>query len=211
MTIAKGVQWGDRGPAPHRTRVARSDCEIVALIRAEVVMGQRPEPLWLLGGDLATSVGARPDGAGRSDDGTAMLLPCDAMIVHFDDNEPDVAVAHVIVRRRGRLGWWRGRVMALMNAEWVGPWDVTPRSHPNDGAVELVVADASLSWRARWQMRGRLPSGTHLPHPGLSVTKVTSYEIELSAREGIWIDGVARGGVCRVRVEVRPDAWTIAV
>jgi diacylglycerol kinase family enzyme len=181
------------------------------LICTDVLLGRQPEPLWLLGGDLATSIGSRDAGASRDGDRRAMLLPCDAIEVRLDDAEPTIAVAHVVVRRSGRFGWWRGRVVAFMNAEWFGAWDVTPRSHPNDGSVELVTADASLSLRARWQIRGRLASGTHLPHPGLSVTKVTSHTVDVAPGEQVWLDGIKTRGVRQVSIELRPDSWTIAV
>jgi hypothetical protein len=211
MTIAKGVQWGTAGPSPRSNRVAQGDRDAARMIAVDVLAGRAPEPLWLLGGDIATSIGSGDSRGARTSGDEAMLLPCDAMVVQLDDGEPEVVVAHVVVRRRGRLGWWRGRVVALMNAEWWGAWDVTPRSHPNDGSVELVTADGSLSLRQRWQMRSRLSSGTHLPHPALSVTKVSSYVIDVTARECVWLDGVAHRNVRRLDVAVRPDAWIIAV
>ena len=52
-------------------------------------------------------------------------------------------VAHLVARR----SWWRGRVVAAMNAQWLGAWDVAPRAHPDDGLLDLLDGDLSLGDR----------------------------------------------------------------
>ena len=37
-----------------------------------------------------------------------------------------------------------GRIVAVMNAEFVGPWDVAPRAHPGDGLIVLRVQHLRL-------------------------------------------------------------------
>ena len=77
------------------------------------------------------------------------------------------AVAHVVARR----SWWRGRIVAVFNCEHLGRWDVAPRGHPNDGLAEVLDVDATMTLRQRLQAWRRLPSGTHVPHPAISVSR----------------------------------------
>ena len=41
--------------------------------------------------------------------------------------------------------WWRGRVVAAMNAEFLGPWDVAPRAHPGDGLLDVLDVSPAMS------------------------------------------------------------------
>src|SRR3546814_16590601 len=65
-----------------------------------------------------------------------------------------------------KRSWWRGRVVAALNAQYRGEWDVAPRGHLNDGRLDVLDADLPLD--ERLQVRGRLKTGTHLPHPPLA-------------------------------------------
>ena len=38
-----------------------------------------------------------------------------------------------------------------MNAQWLGDWDLGPRSHPNDGLLD--VTDGTLPFGDRWKAR----------------------------------------------------------
>ena len=42
----------------------------------------------------------------------------------------DGTLAHFVAHAIARRGWWRGRILAAMNAEFVGDWKVAPRAHP---------------------------------------------------------------------------------
>lgn len=52
-------------------------------------------------------------------------------------------VAHLVARR----SWWRGRTLAVMNAQWLGGWDLAPRSHPDDGLLDVTDGTLPL-WTA---------------------------------------------------------------
>ena len=68
-------------------------------------------------------------------------LPIDLLEVATDRGAA-IACAHVLVRSSwSRGGWWHGPVIAVMNAQFLGDWDVAPRGHPNDGRVEVVEAN----------------------------------------------------------------------
>ena len=203
MTIRRGRSWGEAGPLATGAPVATSDAELAALVAAAVLAGRAGAEVGLLGGDLCRTVGGpgRPDRLGTGD---AQRLPVDAGIVMLDDGEPRVFVAHVVAGRAVR-----GPLVAAMNAEFVGRWDVAPRSHPNDGRLDLVEAD--LVAGDRWKAWRRLPLGTHVPHPGIAERRVTDAVIELPRAVPVRIDGERAGRARRLRVRCVPDAFTIVV
>ena len=112
------------------------------------------------------------------------------------------AVAHVVARGRT---WWRGPIVAVMNAERIGRVGRRPRAHPNDGQLDVVEVDAAMSLRARWQARRRLPNGTHVPHPAIAMSraKQRSWTFERPLR--LWVDGVEHGTVRSLGVAIEAD------
>lgn len=200
MTIRPGEQWGEAVAAPSDMRIARSDAEVAAAISRA---GERP--VLVRGGDLHSTLGAP-----SSTTTTALRLPIDAMHVLADTRQL-VAVAHVVARHRGRRGWWRGPIIAVMNVERLGRWDVAPRAHPNDGRLDVVEVAAEMSMRQRWHAVRRLPSGTHVPHPAISIRRVTTVEFELDGSMGVWVDGRPIGDTRSLTVSVAPDAALIYV
>lgn len=158
----------------------------------------------LLGGSLMRAVGGKGD-AGRLD-GDVALLPIDLVRVDLD-HTTTWAVAHVIARRR----WLRGPIVAAMNAEFIRDWDVTPRGHPNDGRIDVLEVSAAMSVRDRWRAKKRLPAGTHLPHPAISVHQTTVVERTFDQPMRVWVDDVAMGETRTLRLTVEPDALAVCV
>lgn len=138
----------------------------------------------------------------------AQHLPIDALIVTIDDrtDEPLIAVAHVVIRR----GWWRGPIHALMNAQYVGRYDVAPRSHPNDGRVDVIETSA-LSLPDRVKAWRRLPAGAHVPHPAITERRVTEASYTFERAMTVWVDGRRRAQARSVHVRVVPDAFVVAI
>ena len=137
-------------------------------------------------------------------------LPIDVIAVTVNGVAHD-AVAHVVARRPGTIGWWRGPVAGVFNVEYLGRWDAVPRAHPNDGRLDIVELDSSTTPRQRWQMRARLPSGTHLPHPALRTRRAASAQLVFGEPLEVAVDGVVVGTAEMVDVEIRPDAACVYV
>lgn len=203
MTIRPGQAWGRTGTCPEGVVTVRTDREASRLTRAAGRDGTEPAAVVLSGGDLA-----RTAGTGRGHEVAAgdecQLLPMDRGEV-LVDGELHHFVAHVVARR----SWWRGPVLAIMNAQFLGDWDVAPRSHPNDGRLDVVEADLSLA--DRWKARSRLRSGTHVPHPGISVRRVTGAQFDLVPGTRVWVDGEEIGTARTLSVRCVPDAFTVAI
>jgi hypothetical protein len=200
MTIRKGIDWGIQVPRPDDLVVAASDAELASLVSA------RPSGAYAVrSGDLHRTLGS-PDPA------RPVLLRVDLDLLHVDlDGTPARAVAHVVVRRRGPLGWWRGPLLGVFNAEYLGGWDPTPRGHPNDGRAEVVEVRSSMSRRARLQAWRRLPSGSHLPHPDIITSHRSDFEHTFEPPLDVFLDGRRHGRVRRLRITVEPDAYRLHI
>lgn len=225
MTIRAGQPWGEVVTAPPRVTRIGSDQECAAFV-AHHLTDEQPA-IALTGGDLFRSVGGVP-GVDRVAAGAEVVkLPCDVLRVTLVNDvargssdgvgsrREVVAVAHVVVRRpllrSAALGWWRGRVVAAMNAQYLGTWDVAPRAHPNDGRVDVVDVASGMSLRDRLAARRRLPLGQHVPHPCISTRQVRSLTIDLQDGERVWIDGTDAGEALQVEITVDPDHLTVLV
>lgn len=202
VTIRRGQTWGEAGPLAPSAPMASSDAELATLVRAAVLAG-RPVEVGLLGGDLCRTV-AGPGDRARLSTAEAQRLPVDIGFVALDDEAERAFAAHVVI---GRL--WRGRLVAAMNAQFIGRFDVAPRSHPNDGRLDVV--DANLRVPDRVKAWRRLPTGLHVPHPGITERRVTELVVELDRAAPVHVDGFGAGLARRVRLRLVPDAATIVI
>jgi hypothetical protein len=193
MTIRKGEDWGEVVAAPPGLVDVATDAALV-----EHLGGDEPAPVRICGGDLWRSLG----GSGGGPD--VRRLPVDLLRVEAD-GATWRAVAHVVARR----SWWRGPIVAVMNVDRLGDWDVAPRAHPDDGRADVVEVDPAMPVRARWQARRRLPSGSHVPHPQLAVRRIAADAWTFARPQRLWVDGVERGTVRSLRVVVEPDAAVV--
>lgn len=204
MTVRKGQEWGSVGPLPAGAVRIHSDAEL----HQHVDRARRDEtaiaPVALLGGALMRAVGGSGDPTRLERE--VPLLPVDLVRVELDDAVA-WATTHVVARR----SWWRGEVIAAMNGQFLGDWDVAPRAHPNDGRIDLVRVRAAMSWRDRWRARSRLPSGTHVPHPAIETRQVSAVDLRFEHPIQVWADGVPLGPSRRVSLVVEPDAFTVSV
>ncbi len=198
MPIAKGEPWGAPGPLPAEGLVVRTDAEARAVVERARRSGEPIPALGLLGGDLCRTVGGRGDEA-RLRTADAVTLPVDVGSVLLD-GAPHWFVAHLVIRR----SWWRGRVIAVMNAQWIGAWDVAPRSHPNDGLLDVLDGDLSLDDRLK--ARRRLATGTHVPHPGIRQQRVPAVQFQLDRPTPVWLDGERVGSARTVTAHLEVDA-----
>ena len=199
MTVKRGAAWGQPVVAPIDALVVRSDGDLAAALS-----GGEPRPVLVRGGDVHRSLGAPRASAATT------RLPIDVIDVTADDRRL-TAVAHVVARRRGRIGWWRGPIIAVMNVDHRGGWDVAPRAHPNDGWLDVIEVGEAMSWQSRWQAWRRLPTGNHLPHPDIATRRTRTETLTFDQPLGLWLDGVERGTVRSLSVAVEPDGAVIYV
>ena len=205
MTIRKGEEWGEAGGLPAGGAIVRTDAEARDRVTAARRAGDDPPTLGLLGGDLCRTLGGRGDEA-RLRSEAAMRLPVDLGSVLVDGMQ-HWFVAHLVARR----SWWSGRIVAVMNAEFVGAWDVAPRAHPNDGVLDVVDVAPAMSLTYRVKARGRLATGAHLPHPAITVSRRSAVQLTFDRPTPVWLDGVRVGEARNLSVRLEPDALVCVV
>ncbi len=204
MSVRRGEPWGTTGPLPADGVVVRTDAEARAVVEAARRAGEEPPPLGLLGGDLCRTLGGRGDEARlHTDEAARAVVDLGCVLV---DGRQFWFVAQLVARR----SWWHGPVVVAANAQWLGRWDVAPRSHPGDGKLDVVVADLSLRDRTKaWR---RLPQGTHVPHPGITERQVAATQLDLDPPCPVWLDGTKVADRARtLSVRVEPDAVAVVV
>lgn len=204
--IAPGSDYGVPAEPPSSAIVVDSDAAGSMVLAEARRLGERLPALVLRGGDLHRTLGGVPRPVDRRTDSHQMIrFPVDLGVVEVDGTE-HLFLAHAVLR----LPLWRGRFIVLMNAQWCGPLDLGPRSHPGDGLLD--VTDGSLTLRQRLEARRRARSGTHLPHPDLRTRRTTQLFIEESDRPlMLHLDGV-RVLRCRTAtVTLESDAVTVYV
>jgi hypothetical protein len=200
VTVRKGEGWGEPGWLAEDGVVVHSDAEARRVVEAARRAGERPPPLGLAGGDLCRTLGGRGD-VDRLRSGDAARLPVDLGAV-LVDGRLHWFVAHLVARR----SWWHGPVLAAMNAEFLGDWDVAPRAHPNDGLLDMVVVDAAMTLTHRIQAKRRLSTGAHVPHPAIRQSRRPAFRIEFDRPTGVWLDGERIATAANLSVRVEPDA-----
>lgn len=205
MTIRRGQPWGEAVPAPSDLVFVTRDAEASALIAAARATESAVPPLGLGGGDMAHTMG------GGSSDRFAshqqvVRATVDVLRVHANGRST-VALAHVVARRH----WWRGPLVFAMNAQFIGPYDVAPRSHPNDGKVDIVEVSAHMPLRTRLQAVRRARTGTHLPHPQITVRQRVEAHLTFPRPLTIYVDGEAWCDAQACTVEVEADAVIVHV
>ena len=203
MTIRKGEAWGTAAPLPADGVVVRSDAEARAVVTDARRAGEPVPPLGLLGGDLCRTLGGLGDEA-RLRSADAMTFPIDLGEALLD-GRLHFFVAHLAARR----GWWRGRALVAMNAQWLGPWNLGPRAHPNDGLLD--VYDARVPVTGVLKVRRRLPQGAHLPHPAIKEQRRGAVQVTLERAMPVRLDGDLVGSFTNLSLRVEPDALTVVI
>jgi len=202
VTVAKGKAWGWSSALPPDGVVVADDGTARRALETARLDG-RPWPvLGLLGGDLCRTLGGRGD-VERLRSPEAVTFPVDLGEALLD-GRLHLFVAHVLAHDR----LW-ARVVAAMNAQWRGAWNLGPRAHPNDGLLDVYEARLRLTDVAK--VRRRLHHGAHLPHPRVKERRVPSVQVELGRSMAVELDGEGVGKARRLSLRVVPDALRVVV
>jgi hypothetical protein len=208
MTIRRGQDWGDPGPLDHAADVQATDADAAASLQARRTAGVEVPEVGLLGGDLHRTLGGPGRGETELRTGMGVRYPVD--LIEVEATAPDGTVthhtglAHLEVRGRRRFA---GRTVVVMNASFVGPANLGPRAHPNDGRLD--VTEGALPRRVWRDAARRALTGTHVPHPDLVETRTAELVVEDVGRRGWWLDGVKMPQAVRLVVRCRPDAAVV--
>jgi YegS C-terminal NAD kinase beta sandwich-like domain len=206
VTIRRGEPWGVAGLVPDDVVVVASDAELHDEVVARRRVGMPLPTFGLLGGDLCRTVGGvgDPDRLRPGCDATLLTVDLGAVLL---DGRLHWFTSHLVARR----GWWHGSIIAVMNAQFLGRWDVAPRSHPNDGRLDIVEVDGRFGVRQRLQARRLLPTGRHVPHPDVRERRITSETIEMDRPLEVTADGRSLGSARVLVIRCEPDQLSVAV
>ena len=202
MTLLPGEDWGAPGLLPRDAPVVTSDSHLAELVSVDPP--HRAPAVALAGGDLCRTLGGRGDVADRLGE-KVTLAPIDAAHAVLDGHDAGPFVAHLVARGRA----WTGPGLVIMNAEWMGPWQLAPRAHPGDGLLDILVGSLSLRERVVGAQRAR--TGAHLPHPQLSISRQAAVDHSFDEPRRVHLDGVFRGMFSSIEVSVLPAVVSVAV
>lgn len=200
MTIRKGVSWGESRDVPDDLVIVDDDLALGRLIRTTRNAGEHLPQVGVRSGALAKTLGGGTPGRLTT---TGTCAPIDILRVTVD-GQVNWAVAHVVARR----SWW-GEVALFMNAQFLGELDLAPRSHPNDGRVDVLVVDPSMTMRDRIEARRRARTGTHLPHPKITSLQRPTHHVQFHKPLDIRLDGEIWLRADHLDIDVEADALTL--
>ncbi len=227
MTIEKGKDWGRRGAVAESIPVVSSDRSLAELfevttvngegtVRGPAVVGLAPVTSEVKDqrkaqDGLAQTLGARGTRA-QLFEGERTIVPIDLGIVKLYGSPSESGPVTSIVMAAGLVvasRFWSGPIYGAMNASFLGAWNVAPSGHPNDGRLDIVTAEMKIS--DRFKARKRLRSGSHVPHPDISIRRLREAMFTPPPSSKVWIDGVQYGSVAKVEVAVIADAVELAI
>lgn len=170
-----------RDAFPSGTVSCNSDAECAEAVAAGF-------PIIPVAGELAHALGVVRDLTSR--DQQCVILSIDRIVVTATSSRSKTfsfsAISDVTFGN-----YWLGEFHVITSTGWTGGREVCPRAHPGDGVLDYLRLEASMSLRQRLKARTRMRSGTHLPHPGLYVSRIES--VLLEGPNLLTVDGVARG------------------
>lgn len=210
MTIRPGEQWGAPGPltpdAPVLPTDAASRRHLQALLDDARPLGE----IGLIGGDLHRTLGSPRHDAAALRSGHGMRFSVDVGVVRLDDAPDELLfVAHLVAGPGSDRRLWSVRTVTAMNAQFLGPLDLAPRGHPNDGRLDLI--DGSLPIGQRRKGRRRARTGTHVPHPDLAQRRIRDATVEFASAVEVRLDGEPVALASRIHLRCEPDALTVVV
>lgn len=204
MTIRKGEQWGRRIAKPSRIRHVSSDAELAQCSSEDFIS--------LGDGDIYATIGS-PTMLPDLDECT--LLPIDALhvkILSLDASEKYCTAASCVEIGSFISLLKSGRYICVTNGGIVSGRNFAPRAHPNDGRLDIMLVAESMSFRDRLTARKKAITGTHIPHPSISLRQDETFSAKrLGERDKLQIDGVTVANWIEVSVSIVPDYWQIVV
>lgn len=202
MGIVRGRDWGRSGELPDGGLIVGDDAEARQIVTAARRRGEPVPTLGLAGGDLCRTLGGAGDVDRLRSGGHTVACDLGSVLL---DGRIHWFTAH-LVALHSRLA---GRFVVVMNAAFIGSWNLGPRAHPGDGLLDVSEGNLPLSQRVRAVRR--LRSGTHLPHPDIATSRVEAFSTSFERPVRVLLDGVRVGTARKLAVRVERDALTVVV
>lgn len=198
--ITRGEQWG--------VQTRRTQADVMINGDRELASSSPDHRLIVRDGDIAHCLGDPP----TPDIGAICTeVAIDALRItitlHDGDTFTQIASSHVKIGN-----WFRGRLICVTNAGFIGPKNVSPRAHPNDGFFDVMSLLPSMRLQQRFRARQKSILGTHTPHPMVETSRARTIEFSsLSHSESLLIDGRRVRSWSSIHIEIVADYWRLLV
>lgn len=206
MTIERGKEWGTPVLVPSNVVLVNNDRHLAHMTQEDVCV--------VIGGDIWRSLGEpTPKAAGEM----ATEVRIDALVVRIHTAG---LLTEVLASSSVEVGqWWkslrpflRQRYVACTNYGEMGKLQLAPRAHPNDGFFDVLSIDSTMSPKQRLLSAKKAKTGTHIPHPNISITRSQNLAITRSTKnETLKIDGVRIEIWDSVEISIKPDYWRVII
>ena len=204
MTISKGQEWGRFEERPTDLQVAADDFSAGQLITDQILNLASPPNISITKSGLTRTLGIK-NASHRNDQ--MLCTKFDVIEAVYTSANSDTAtrrcfIGHANIYQK----YFLGQIIAILNTSFIGNRDWAPKAHPNDGKLDVVELDGSMSSRQRLTAFRLMKSGSHLPHPKIRYTQKTEYVFIGEKSASMSIDGIRIGSIRRCVFRVLPDA-----
>jgi hypothetical protein len=205
MTIEKGKPWGSEILVPDSVLSIQDDYELARIQQSSLCV--------MTGGDLWRALG-EPITKTVGNSATAVEVDAFEITIIFQGHRKVVIASSSV-----EIGSWvprslrkAHRYVALTNSGILSGCNIAPRAHPNDGYIHVMTVEASMPLMQRVMSRRRAKTGSHIPHPNISVSRINPFEaIRESRNETLRIDGRTIREWDSLTVRVLPDYWNVII
>ncbi len=218
MSIRKGEPWGEPTAAPAELTVSGGDDDLARALRGTdpgVLVAFEPSA----DSDLARAVGLT---AGSPRQGLALAmdaleladgtLAVNAVVLGAPPDRLTAARRSVgiVLRLDGRTETLdAATTVVAATGQWLRGVDLVPRGHPGDGRAEVQAYRLPRSQRRA--MRSRLPTGSHLPHPGIVTRGAVKIEVDAARNLPLEVDGQIRPATATLRCTLVPARYRLLI
>jgi hypothetical protein len=216
--IHKGQAWGEPTDAPAELTVTGGDADLASALRGTargVLVAFVPSPDSDLARTVGLSAGTPRQGLALAMDALELAdgtLAVNAVVLGAP---PDRLTARrrsvrLVLRLDGRAeNVAAATTLVVATGQWLRGLDLVPRGHPGDGRAEVQAY--RLGRRQRRAMRARLPTGTHLPHPGILTRSGVVVEVEAARSLPLEVDGRTRPATAALRCTLVPARYRLLI
>ena len=206
MPFSPGSAGGFPSSVPKDLLQFRSDREIGIFLRDHDAKQIHATNIAYQKGDFIKVLGL--EGVRNVDQCLRVIL--DAVSVEYVDVEgyshQDVCIGSFHIGNR----FLRGAISIVSNSGYWRGREVAPRSHPNDGKLDIVELSAAMKWAQRRMAWKKALTGSHLPHPLIQYSQGEFFQWSGKNRRLV-IDGKFVSQVQKVSCRVQSDCLELFV
>jgi YegS C-terminal NAD kinase beta sandwich-like domain len=212
--IKPGEEWGHPTSAAPDVEITGDDADLAAAVvdRPGILVRFRPDPT----SDLAGAIGLHRGSTLGVEVPLDLLRLADGRVAAnmLVVGTPPDAVG-LGTRRFGANLRVDGKpafhgpctTIVIATGQFRGGLDVVPRGHPGDGRAEAQVY--AVPARERRELRARLATGTHVPHPRIAQRTGARITVSVDRRVALEVDGRPAPRIDTIDVTVVPNAYRI--